>query len=119
MTVKEIATKLAEYCRKEDYMTAQKELYADDVVSIEPEESEAFAKETKGLKAVNEKVQKFNDMIEESYGNTVSEPIIAGNSFAFIAEMDIKMKGQERSKMAEVAVYTVKDGKVVKEEFFW
>jgi hypothetical protein len=33
--------------------------------------------------------------------------------------MDVTMKGQGRSKMDEIAVYEVKDGKIVKEQFFY
>ncbi|MEO5942497.1 MAG: SnoaL-like domain-containing protein [Ferruginibacter sp.] len=119
MTVNEIATKLVKYCESEDYLTAQKELYSDDVISIEPEDSHGYDKETKGLKAVNEKIQKFVDSIETSYGSKASVPVIAGNSFSFKLDMDIKMKGQERNTMSELCVFTIKDEKIIKEEFFW
>jgi hypothetical protein len=33
--------------------------------------------------------------------------------------MDITMKGQDRMKMDEVAVYEVRDGKIVLEHFFF
>lgn len=36
MTVQKIAERLLEPCRKGDFETAQKELYATDVISIEP-----------------------------------------------------------------------------------
>lgn len=119
MTIKEIATKLADYCKKEDYITAQNELYADDAISIEPEATNGFDKETKGLKELNKKITMFTSGIEESYGTKVSEPVVAGNSFALTLDMDIKMKGQERHTMSEVCVYTVKDGKIISEQFFW
>lgn len=119
MTVKEIATKLAKYCEDEDYLSAQKTLYADDVESIEPEDNPGYDKETKGIKKVNEKIEKFTSSIEKSYGTKVSEPLIAGNSFTFKLDMDIKMKGQDRMTMSELCVYTVKDEKIIKEEFFW
>lgn len=119
MSTQEIAAKLADYCRKGDYETAQKELYADDAVSIEPEESPGFARETKGLPAIQEKMKSFRGMVEESYGHTVSEPVVAGNAIAFKFDMDVKMKGRERMAMSELCVYEVKDGKVVSERFFW
>ena len=119
MTIKEIAEKLAKYCEKNDYVTAQKELYAENIISIEPDESAGFDKETKGLKNVNEKITKFMSGVEESYGTKVHNTIFAGNSFAFVLDMDIKMKGQERMTMSEICVYTVKDEKIIQEEFFW
>ena len=49
MTTNEIAKRLAELCGKEEYETAQKELFANDATSIEPMESPMFAKEIQGL----------------------------------------------------------------------
>ncbi len=36
MTTQEIANRLVELCQKGDFETAQKELFAEDAVSIEP-----------------------------------------------------------------------------------
>ncbi|GAA0553710.1 nuclear transport factor 2 family protein [Chitinophaga japonensis] len=118
MTTQEIANRLAELCRKGDYETAQKELYAEDAVSIEPYATPEFEKETKGLQAIIEKGQKWSAMVEEVHGGDVSEPLVADNSFALIMTMDLTMKGMGRMKMSELCVYQVKDGKVVSEQFF-
>ncbi|WP_153798631.1 nuclear transport factor 2 family protein [Foetidibacter luteolus] len=118
MTTNEIAAKLAEYCRTGQYEKAQKELYANDVVSIEPFATPAFEKETSGLEAIIAKGHKFESMVEESYSNEVSEPLVSENSIAFKLTMDIKMKGRDRETWQEICVYQVKDGKVVSEQFF-
>lgn len=118
MTVEQIASRLAEYCRNEEFTRAQQELYAEDAVSIEPFETPGFEKETRGLEALKEKDRKFSSMIESRYGTTVSEPIIAGNVFSFVLSMDLKMKGKDREKFTELCVYHVKDGKIVSEQFF-
>ncbi|MEO7529956.1 MAG: nuclear transport factor 2 family protein [Sediminibacterium sp.] len=117
MTTEEIAKRLVELCRTGDYETAQKELFANDAVSIEPVETPEFAKETKGLEAIISKGHKFSDMVEAMHGGSVSEPIVAGNSFAIILSMDMTMKGKGRMNMSELCVYQVKDGKVVSESF--
>src|SRR6185437_15402958 len=52
MNPQQIASRLAELCRQGQFEAAQKELFADDAVSIEPEANEGFPKETKGLKAI-------------------------------------------------------------------
>jgi hypothetical protein len=117
MTTKEIAARLVEYCRKSDFEAAQKALYAQDAISIEPQSTPEFAKETKGLKAILEKGKKFEAMVEHSHGTEISEPVIAGNSFAFSLRMDVTMKGQGRMDMAELCIYKVKDGKIISEEF--
>lgn len=118
MTVEQVAASLSEYCRKEQFSQAQQELYAEDAVSIEPYEIPGFDKETKGLDALKEKDKKFNTMVESRHGTTVSEPLIAGNSFTFVLTMDIKMKGREREQVQELCMYTLKDGKIISEQFF-
>lgn len=118
MTVEQIANRLADYCRNEQFGQAQKDLYADDAVSIEPFEFPGFEKETRGLAALMEKDKKFNSIVESRYGTIVSEPLIAGNSFAFVLTMDIKMKGKDRELVTELCVYTVKEGKIISEQFF-
>jgi len=119
MSTQAIASRLAELCRKGDFETAQKELFADDVVSIEPYATEDFPKETVGLDAIIKKGEKFQSMVETSHSEPeVSEPLVAGNSFAITMTMDVTMKQKGRMKMTELCVYKVKDGKVVSEEFF-
>ena len=118
METKSIAQKLAEYCRKGEFEIAQEELYADDVTSIEPEAMGGFEKETKGKKEVKEKINKWMSTVEELHSNEVSEPLISGNSFAVVMDMDITMKGKGRTKMSELCTYTVKDGKITSEQFF-
>jgi putative methionine-R-sulfoxide reductase with GAF domain len=53
------------------------------------------------------------------YGVKVSEPLVAGNSFAITMDMDVTMKGRSRETMSEVCVYVVKDGKIISEQFFF
>ena len=118
MTIQEIATQLVALCRKGDYETAQNELYAADAVSIEPHATPAFEKETRGLQAIHEKGEKWKGMLEATHSLTVSEPLIAGNSFACTMQMDITMKGAGRMNLDELCVYQVKDGKIISEQFF-
>ncbi|HXO73897.1 MAG TPA: nuclear transport factor 2 family protein, partial [Puia sp.] len=114
----EIANRLAELCSKGDYETAQNELYAQDCTSIEPHGTPDFEKETKGLAGIKEKAKKWEAMVEATHGIKVSKPLVAANAFAVTMEMDITMKGQGRMSMAELCVYTVKDGKINSEQFF-
>lgn len=118
MTVPQIAHRLAELCNQGNFEQAQKELFAEDAVSIEPEAAQGFEKETKGIDAILEKGKKFGSMVEENYGCNVSDPLVVGSVIAITLSMDIKMKGQDRSKMAELIVYKVKDEKIISEQFF-
>ncbi|WEK36244.1 MAG: nuclear transport factor 2 family protein [Candidatus Pseudobacter hemicellulosilyticus] len=118
MTIHDIASRLAAYCRQGDYETAQKELFADNAVSIEPVAHPPFDKETHGLQAIMEKGRVFEDMIVEKHSFRVSEPLLAESSFAFLHGMDLTMKDRGRVDMEELCVYTVKDGKIISEQFF-
>lgn len=118
MTTQQIAHRLAELCRQGDFDKAQQELFADDAVSIEPEASTGFEKETKGLTAIAEKGKRFSEMVETVHGITISDPVVGGNAFAISLNMDVTMKGQGRAPMAEICVYKVKDGKIISEQFF-
>ena len=118
MTTQQIADRLVELCRQGEFETAQKELYSDDAVSIEPEAMGGFEKETKGLKAIKDKAKKWEDMVEKTHHVDVSEPIVSDNSFACTMRMHVTMKGRGEMDMTELCVYSTKDGKIVKEEFF-
>ncbi len=118
MTTFEIANRLKELCSKGEYETAQLQLFADNVVSIEPMESEFFEKETTGLQNIIEKGHKFEKIVQEMHATAISEPLVTGNIIAFTLTIDVTMKGQPRQTIGELCVYHVKDGKIIKEEFF-
>lgn len=118
MSTNEIASRLAGLCREGKWEQAQKELFADDAVSIEPHATPAFDKETKGLNAIIEKGHKFEAMLEELHRIELGEPIVAGNAIAFKLTMEVTMKGRPRENWEEICVYNVKDGKIISEQFF-
>lgn len=118
MTTQEIADRLVAYCRKADWSGAHKELYAQDVKSIEPYATPDFPQTVSGLQAIEEKGKKFDAMVEKLHSVECSDPLVAGNSIAFTLEMDMTMKGKGRMKSPELCVYQVRDGKIISEEFF-
>ncbi|HYF33195.1 MAG TPA: nuclear transport factor 2 family protein [Chitinophagaceae bacterium] len=118
MDTQAIASRLVELCRQGQFETAQKELFAKDAVSKEPYATPNFEQETKGLDAILEKGKKWEGMVQEMHAMNVSDPLVAGNSFACTMRMDVTTKGQGRMDMTELCLYQVKDGKIVSEEFF-
>jgi hypothetical protein len=118
MTTNEIANRLVELCRQGQFETAQKELFAEDAISVEPYATPAFEKETKGLPAIIEKGQKWGSMVEKVNKLEVSEPLIASNSFACTMHMDVAMKDNQHWDMTELCAYQIKDGKIVMEQFY-
>jgi hypothetical protein len=117
MTTKEIANRLVELCRMGQNAQAYKELFSADAVAIEPES--VPERETKGVDALLGKMEYFKGMIETYHGGTISEPLVAGNFFSLEMSMDVTYKGQARRTEGEICVYEVKDGKIVKEQFFF
>ena len=49
---------------------------------------------------------------------TLSDPLVAGNSFALTMRMNVVMKERGPMDVTELCVYKVKDGKIASEEFF-
>jgi len=118
MTTTDVANRFNELAQTGQWALIQGELYADNAVSIEPE-SYPGTKVANGLEAIGEKGKQFGEMVEEMHGGYSNNPVVAGNHFAVAMGMDVTMKGQGRTKMDEIAVYEVKDGKIVKEQFFY
>lgn len=120
MNTQAIAARLVELCRQGKYEQAQDELYADDAVSIEmdglPPE---MARDTRGLEAIREKGRQFNAGIEVMHGGSVGDPIVTGNWFSLVMTMDATFKERGRVDMREICVYQVRDGKIVREQFFY
>jgi hypothetical protein len=117
MTTKEIADRLVALCGQGKIMEAQQELYSPEIESIEP--AHAPVRSAKGREAVAKKGKDFADMIEANHGGHISEPIVQGDFFTIGWQMDVTMKGRGRMNMEEICVYKVKDGKIVREEFFF
>ena len=118
MTTQEVATRLVELCRANKMQQAIEELYHPDIVSVEPEGSPFGT--MKGLAAIAEKGKQYEAMIERTNSSSVSDPIVADNFFSCNMLTNVNMKGVPVPiDMDEICVYTVNDGKVVKEEFFY
>ena len=118
MTTKEVANKLVAMCRDGKVEEAKLELFTEDTLSIEPKEG-LLPKETKGLKAIQQKAELFISLVDQFYGSTITDPVIAGDYFSVGWVTDIQMKGEERKTSGEICLYKVKDGKIISEEFFY
>jgi len=117
MTTQQVADRFYELSQQNGYEHIQTELYSKDAKSVEP--SEDMFKNAIGLDAIMAKGKQFGEMIEEVHGGYCSKPLVAGNFFTCTMGMDVTLKGQPRMQMDEVAVYEVKDGKIVLEQFFF
>ena len=120
MTTQEVADRFYQLSESNQWDKIQDELYADDAESVEPPKAETQGlRNVKGRDALKEKANQFNNMVEEMHGGYCSKPVVAGNFFSVAMGIDATYKGMGRMNMDEIAVYEVKDGKIVKEQFFF
>lgn len=118
MTSQEVANRMGELFKENKWDQVQDELYSDDCESIEPANAPGM-KSAKGREALKQKGKEFQELIEEMHSAWVSELLVGGNYITCAMGLDVTMKGMGRIKLDEVCVYEVKDGKVVKEQFFF
>lgn len=117
MTTSEVAKRFNELAQEGKFEQILDELYDENVKSVEPAHS--AWKSVQGLDKVRTKATEWNEMIEEMFGGYTNEAQVAGNYFVCTMGMDVKIKGQARMKVDEVALYEVRDGKIVLEQFFF
>ena len=117
MTTKQIAQMLVDLCRQGDFATCYEQLYSPDCISIEPKG--AMMEIATGMTEINEKGKNWNSQVAEMHGAQIDDPIVAGNFFSCRMWNDITFKNGERIEMDEICLYEVKDGKIVKEQFFY
>jgi len=118
MTTQEVANRFHELSQSGQWDKIQDELFAENAASIEPPQSQGM-QSVEGLAAIKQKGKQFGEMVEEMHGGFTSAPLVGGKFFSVAMGMDCTMKGMGRQKMDEIAVYEVKDGKIVKEQFFY
>src|SRR4030095_13570956 len=118
MTTKDVANRLYELFQENKWMEDQQELFSEDAEAIETKDSPVL-NSLNGIEAIRKKGEDFNNMVEEVHGGWVSEPVVAGKYIAVAMGMDCTYKGMGRQHMDEIVLYEVKDGKIVKEQFFY
>jgi len=96
------------------------EHYAPEIVSVESAASEGMPRAAEGLDALRAKHDWWNSTMEMGGGEVEGPYFFDPDRFAVRFTMDATNRQTgERIQGAEVGVYTVQNGKVVREEFFW
>jgi ketosteroid isomerase-like protein len=118
-TVTEIANDLVAICKTGDFATPGEKYWADDVVSVEAGAPPGGDPASHGKDAARAKGEWWvGAHIINSTG--VEGPYVNGDQFAVRFTMDITVKETgERRVMDEIGLYTVKDGKIAEERFFY
>lgn len=118
MDTLEIANKLVALCKAGKYDDAQV-LYAPEAVSVEAGAPPGQAREAVGLAAIKAKGEWWVAN-HEVHSAQVAGPWPHDDRFIVGFRFDVTMKPTgQRFTMEEMALYTVKDGKIVREEFFY
>jgi ketosteroid isomerase-like protein len=117
MTTKAIADRMVELCRNGQYAQAYSELFAPDFESFEmpgmPMERVV------GQEGMQQRAAYFHELVQEFHSGYFNEPQAAGNFFTLTMGYEATFKTGERKNFDEVAVYEVRDGKIVRERFFY
>jgi hypothetical protein len=114
-----VAEELVTHCRAGRNLDAINSLYSPDIVSVESMGNETMPREMKGIDAIRGKNQWWseNNVVHSS---SVDGPFVGEDKFAVYYNFDVTFKPTgKRSPMEEMALYEVKDGKIVREQFFY
>ena len=113
-TTHEIAARFHALAQQEKWFEIQDECFADDVRSVEP-----AGPETCGKKAAHEKGEAWaraNDI----HSSGVEGPYVHGDRFVVRFTIDLTQRDTgQRMQLDEVGLYTLKNGKIVEERFFY
>jgi len=117
-TTAEIAADFTALWRAGEFRAAGEKYWADGVVSIEPHvQAGGTDAECRGIEAVREKNLRWCSThgIEDL---SLDGPFVTGDHFALFVDMLIAHAGRRRPH-SEIAVFAVRDGRIVEERFFY
>lgn len=119
MSVNEIADRYVALCKEAKFDQILDELFAADAVSVEAFAPPGTDRTASGLAAIRAKGEWWADN-HEVHRLEVSGPYPNGDRFAvrFVLDVTNKPSGR-RMAMDEVGLFTVENGKISREEFFY
>lgn len=119
MTTMEVAKQLVDLCKQGKNHEALETLYAPDVVSVEAGGPPGQSRESRGLAAVAAKSKWWADN-HVIHSAAVAGPWPHDDQFVVHFTYDVTFKSENRRfTMDEAALYTVANGKIVHERFFY
>jgi len=117
MSTQEVAERVVELVRQQAWYKALDTLYDKDIVSVEASASEGESAEKRGIDQVRGKIDWWLNAMEV-HSFTAEGPFVAHDRFVVQYDADVTEKNsKKRFQLSEVGVYTVKNGKIVREEF--
>lgn len=117
MSTQDIANDLVALCKAGKFDEAGEKYWADDVLSVEATPGDMA--EMRGKEALRGKSEWWAGAYEV-HSSEVEGPYVNGDQFAVRFKMDLTEKETgNRTQMDEVGVYTLKNGKIAEERFFY
>jgi hypothetical protein len=117
-----VGKKLVELCRAGKNKEAIDTLYSHHIVSVEPVGGPNMPARMEGIEAIRGKSEWW-EANHTVHSAEVDGPFPHGDRFIVRLKYDVTAKGGpmagKRFTMEEAGLYTVKDGKVTEEEFFY
>jgi hypothetical protein len=119
MNAFEVGQKLVELCKQGKNQEAMETLYGPDIVSVEAAEMPGLPRELRGYQAVAGKGKWWYEN-HTIHATEVEGPWPHGDRFIVRFKYDVTNKpSNNRFQLDEMGLFTVADGKVVREEFFY
>jgi hypothetical protein len=117
MNTEQVAQAVVDLVERQAWYDALDSLYDDEIVSVEASTRDGSSPEMRGKKAVRGKIDWWvNAMTVHSF--KAGKPFVAHDRFVVEYDADVTDKGSNRRfQLSEVGVYTVKNGKIIREEF--
>jgi ketosteroid isomerase-like protein len=119
MSTQDIANDLVALCKAGKFAESGEKYWADDVLSVEAGAPGGGDPESRGKDAARGKGEWWSAN-HDIHGVEVEGPYVNGDQFVVHFKMDVTPKASgQRMTMDEMAVYTIKNGKIVEERFFY
>ena len=119
MTTMEIGKELVGLCKQGKNQEAIARLYSPNIESVEPVAMPGMEQTQRGIAKIKSKNQWWVDNHEVHEG-VAEGPFPHGDRFIVRFKYDVTPKHRgKRFTMEEMGLFTVQNGKIVKEEFFY
>lgn len=116
-TTQDVANDLIAMWKNGQFDESGEKYWADDVISYENMPGAEMA-EIRGIAGVRAKGEWWGAN-HEVHSTVIEGPYINGDQFTVRFKMDLTPKGGERHTMDEIGLYTIRNGKIAEERFFY
>ena len=114
-----VAQSFTTLCKDGKFEEAGKQFWSPDIVSVEAFSPNGGDLAARGIDAVNAKGEWWYSA-HDIHGVDVAGPYVNGDQFILRFKMDVTNKDSgQRMQMDEDGLYTVRDGRIVEERFFY